>query len=192
MPWPELITALTSLTAAFGVVILSGRREERNQLGAVRRAAYAALVTAVNAAIDYHDQRPGLLPPDYDAARGAEVNARTVQLLTEVNQALALVQIAGSPRTADYTITLGNAAHGSVNSLLMLRPPGPGEAQWQYLATGAGVEYLRSALSQFIDIVRGELVGERLSRRRLRLPRRKRTPRPEVTGRGLAGVGRTD
>jgi hypothetical protein len=58
--------------------------------------------------------------------------------------------------------------------------------------TGAGVEYLRSALSQFIDIVRGELAGERLSRRRLRLPGRKRTPRPEVTGRGLAEVGRTD
>jgi hypothetical protein len=52
VPWSELITALTSLTAAFGVVILSGRREERNQLGAVRRAAYATLVTAVNAAIE--------------------------------------------------------------------------------------------------------------------------------------------
>lgn len=160
-----------------------------------RRQAYAALLTAGYAALDYHEQRGGLLPAEYDDALAAQINARTDELLTELHQALAVVQIAGpAVITNEWAPIIQQAAEGCVNSHLVRwgdKPADPANP-WQYMATGVGAAHFQNVLRNFaavastVSVPRGELVVMRPRpwqlRHRLRLRRYCRLPGSKASG----------
>jgi hypothetical protein len=150
-----LIGAAVSLAIAFGGAAF-GRK---NRLSDIRRTVYTRLLGAGYAALDFHEQRPGMLPAVYDDALAAEINSRTDQLLTELHLAIADVEVAGSRLAAEWMVQLASAAHGSVNSRLFRwagEPPDP-DHPWQYGATGVGPAPFHEALTQFKRIARHEL-----------------------------------
>ena len=157
-----MITAGATLAGALGAVKLTGNRDDRNRRTDIQRIAYAELVAAAQAALDYHEGREAMLPAQYDDRVRAESNKRTDELLSSLHQAIATVRMVGSERAKMHAKAIYDAAHGSVSSHLAISAEG--ETGWTYLATGAGPVYLQSAIDEFVEMASAEL-GH--SRRRL-------------------------
>lgn len=180
-PWSVLIAAAATVTAALGAVRYTARQTARDRVTDVRREAYAALVTAANAAADFYNARPSALRLMYDRTVIVELNRRTDDLAAAVNQAAAVVQIVGSAAAAKCAARVAVTANDSVTGHLesnWLRSA-VSDRQEDFPASIADI-FFRDAINKFIFTARAELTPHE------RRPRR----RPSWAGRRPSWAGR--
>jgi hypothetical protein len=154
VPWSNVITAVSSVTAALGAVALTGRYNDRARRKEQRQADYARLVQAAWDLLDYHRQVVEMATRStIDDARAQEVKSRTAVLLGELHRAVAVAEMAGSRAAREGAKRLSQKSRQGVSNALV----NDGADNWFVFGMPEiGVEFEKE-IQSFIDVARSEI-----------------------------------